>query len=290
MDFFLDSRYTKIIRESARWLETVSKSRSTYHIAKKAILVVSFGTSVNATREKTIDRIEADIQKSMPDRAFYRAWTSGMIIRKIEKRDGVHINTVEEAMEQMLSDGITDVIVQPTHVIRGIEYDQLKETVLEKGKEFEQVRIGTPLLTTSEDADADAVLQAVMAEIGAIGKEETVVFMGHGTPHDINSIYTELDQRLKELGYPQAFMGTVEAEPTLDTLLEKVKTLQVKRVILAPFMVVAGDHAMNDMAGDEDDSWKSTFEKAGYEVECILKGLGEYPAVRQIYVKHAMES
>ncbi len=259
-------------------------------MAKKAILVVSFGTSVNATREKTIDRIEADIQKSMPDRAFYRAWTSGMIIRKIEKRDGVHINTVEEAMEQMLSDGITDVIVQPTHVIRGIEYDQLKETVLEKGKEFEQVRIGTPLLTTSEDADADAVLQAVMAEIGSIGKEETVVFMGHGTPHDINSIYTELDQRLKELGYPQAFMGTVEAEPTLDTLLEKVKTLQVKRVILAPFMVVAGDHAMNDMAGDEDDSWKSTFEKAGYEVECILKGLGEYPAVRQIYVKHAMES
>ncbi len=257
-------------------------------MAKKAILVVSFGTSVNATREKTIDRIEADIQKSMPDRAFYRAWTSGMIIRKIEKRDGVHINTVEEAMEQMLSDGITDVIVQPTHVIRGIEYDQLKETVLEKGKEFEQVRIGTPLLTTSEDADA--VLQAVMAEIGAIGKEETVVFMGHGTPHDINSIYTELDQRLKELGYPQAFMGTVEAEPTLDTLLEKVKTLQVKRVILAPFMVVAGDHAMNDMAGDEDDSWKSTFEKAGYEVECILKGLGEYPAVRQIYVKHALEA
>lgn len=129
-----------------------------------------------------------------------------------------------------------------------------------------------------------------MAEIGSIGKEETVVFMGHGTPHDINSIYTELDQRLKELGYPQAFMGTVEAEPTLDTLLEKVKTLQVKRVILAPFMVVAGDHAMNDMAVDEDDSWKSTFEKAGYEVECILKGLGEYPAVRQIYVKHAMES
>ena len=164
-------------------------------MAKKAILVVSFGTSVNATREKTIDRIEADIQKAMPDRAFYRAWTSGMIIRKIEKRDDVHINTVEEAMEQMLSDGITDVIVQPTHVIRGIEYDQLKETVLEKGKEFEQVRIGTPLLTTSEGADA--VLQAVMAEIGTIEKEEAVVFMGHGTPHNSNSVYTELDQRLK---------------------------------------------------------------------------------------------
>ena len=257
-------------------------------MVKKAILVVSFGTSVNATREKTIDRIEADIQKSMPDRAFYRAWTSGMIIRKIEKRDGVHINTVEEAMEQMLSDGITDVIVQPTHVIRGIEYDQLMEKILSYTGKFEQIRIGTPLLTTSEDTDE--VLQAVMAEIGTSEKEEAVVFMGHGTPHDSNSIYTELDQRLKELGYPQAFMGTVEAEPTLDTLLEKVKTLQVKRVILAPFMVVAGDHAMNDMAGDEDDSWKSTFEKAGYEVECILKGLGEYPAVRQIYVKHAMEA
>ena len=164
-------------------------------MAKKAILVVSFGTSVNATREKTIDRIEADIQKAMPDRAFYRAWTSGMIIRKIEKRDDVHINTVEEAMEQMLLDGITDVIVQPTHVIRGIEYDQLKEAVLERRSQFEQVRIGTPLLTTSEDTDE--VLQAVMAEIGTIEKEEAVVFMGHGTPHNSNSVYTELDQRLK---------------------------------------------------------------------------------------------
>ena len=112
---------------------------------------MSFGTSVNATREKTIDRIEADIQKAMPDRAFYRAWTSGMIIRKIEKRDDVHINTVEEAMEQMLLDGITDVIVQPTHGIRGIEYDQLKEAVLERRSQFEQVRIGNSLLTTSED-------------------------------------------------------------------------------------------------------------------------------------------
>ena len=102
-------------------------------------------------------------------------------------------------------------------------------------------------------------------------------------------ISEELDQRLKELGYPQVFMGTVEAEPSLDTLLEKIQTLHVKRVILAPFMVVAGDHAINDMSGDEEDSWKSTFEKAGYEVECILKGLGEYPAVRQIYVKHALE-
>ena len=228
-------------------------------MAKKAILVVSFGTSVNATREKTIDRIEADIQKAMPDRVFYRAWTSGMIIRKIEKRDDVHINTVEEAMKQMLLDGITDVIVQPTHVIRGIEYDQLKEAVLERRSQFEQVRIGTPLLTTSEDTDE--VLQAVMAEIGTIEKEEAVVFM-----------------------------GTVEAEPSLDTLLEKIQTLHVKRVILAPFMVVAGDHAINDMSGDEEDSWKSTFEKAGYEVECILKGLGEYPAVRQIYVKHALEA
>ena len=255
---------------------------------EKAILVVSFGTSVNATREKTIDRIEADIQKVMPDRAFYRAWTSGMIIRKIEKRDDVHINTVEEAMKQMLLDGITDVIVQPTHVIRGIEYDQLKEAVLERSSQFEQVRIGTPLLTTSEDVDE--VIQAVMEEIGTIKKEEAVVFMGHGTPHDSNSIYTELDQRLKELGYPQVFMGTVEAEPSLDTLLEKIQTLHVKRVILAPFMVVAGDHAINDMSGDEDDSWKSTFEKAGYEVECILKGLGEYPAVRQIYVKHALKA
>ena len=247
-------------------------------MAKKAILVVSFGTSVNATREKTIDRIEADIQKAMPDRVFYRAWTSGMIIRKIEKRDDVHINTVEEAMKQMLLDGITDVIVQPTHVIRGIEYDQLKEAVLERRSQFEQVRIGTPLLTTSEDTDE--VLQAVMAEIGTIEKEEAVVFMGHGTTHESHAAYPALEYMFRDN----------DMNVSLDTLLEKIQTLHVKRVILAPFMVVAGDHAINDMSGDEEDSWKSTFEKAGYEVECILKGLGEYPAVRQIYVKHALEA
>ena len=178
--------------------------------SKKAILVVSFGTSYENTRKVTIDAIERDIADAFPACPTYRAWTSKMIISKLKKRDGIIINTVKEAMEQMLLDGITDVIVQPTHVIRGIEYDQLKEAVLERRSQFEQVRIGTPLLTTSEDTDE--VLQAVMAEIGTIEKEEAVVFMGHGTPHDSNSVYTELDQRLKELGYPQVFMGTVEAE------------------------------------------------------------------------------
>ena len=164
----------------------------------------------------------------------------------------------------------------------------LKEHLCLFADKFDKIQIGRPLLTFEEDYKA--CCDIVMKYAPAPKEETALVFMGHGTPHDSNSVYTELDQRLKELGYPQVFMGTVEAEPSLDTLLEKIQTLHVKRVILAPFMVVAGDHAINDMSGDEEDSWKSTFEKAGYEVECILKGLGEYPAVRQIYVKHALEA
>ena len=258
-------------------------------MAKKAILVVSFGTSVNATREKTIDRIEADIQKAMPDRAFYRAWTSGMIIRKIEKRDDVHINTVEEAMKQMLLDGITDVIVQPTHVIRGIEYDQLKEAVLERRSQFEQVQIGTPLLTTSEDTDE--VLQAVMAEIGTIEKEEAVVFMGHGTSHTAKISYSQMQSQMTALGYENVFIGTVEGEPedtSCENVIQAVKDAGYKKVILRPLMVVAGDHANNDMAGDDDDSWKSQFTASGNfdSIDTQIAGLGEIEAVQKLYVEH----
>ena len=180
------------------------------------------------------------------------------------------------------------MIVQPTHVIRGIEYDQLKEAVLERRSQFEQVQIGTPLLTTSEDTDE--VLQAVMAEIGTIEKEEAVVFMGHGTPHDSNSVYTELDQRLKKLGYPQVFMGTVEAEPTIQDLVKEVSAFQPSKIYMTPFMIVAGDHAHNDMAGDSPDSWVCQFENAGFEVCPIIKGLGEYPGIRRMYVEHAQKA
>jgi len=251
---------------------------------KKGILAVSFGTSVNETREKTIDAIENDFQKSFPDFQVYRAWTSKMIIKKLLKRDGVHIDTVTQAMEKMLSEGVTTLVVQPTHVINGVENDQMIKDVMAYQDQFEKIVFGSPLLTTEEDSKA--VIQAVMKEFSDFPSDEALVFMGHGTTHYANSIYAALDYRFKDMGYPNVFLGTVEAYPSLDTLLKLVNALGAKRVTLAPFMVVAGDHAINDMSSEDQDSWRSQFEAAGFEVNCILKGLGEYQEIRNLYIHH----
>ena len=242
---------------------------------KKAILVVSFGTSFHETREKTIDRIEADLAAACPEYTLYRAWTSKMIIAKLKKRDGIVVPTVSEAVDQMITDGIQELIVQPTHIINGIENDLMKE---------EKIAFGDPLLTTTEDNAA--VLQAVMSEFPAVGEDETLVFMGHGTTHYANTVYAALDYTFKDLGYPRSFLGTVEAYPSMESLKKQLRALAPKKVTLAPFMVVAGDHANNDMAGEDEDSWKRQFEAEGYQVSCVLKGLGEYPSVRKIYVAH----
>lgn len=251
---------------------------------KQAILAVSFGTSYSDTREKTIDRIEEDMRQAYPDDTVYRAWTSKMIIRKLRERDHMIVPTVPEALEQIKKDGVTDLIVQPTHIINGIENDQMKEEVLAQKGFFRSVRFGTPLLTTTEDNIA--VLTALMEEYEDIPKEDAIVFMGHGTTHHANAVYAALDYTLKDLGYPRAFMGTVEAYPSLIHIFRRLNETDVQRVHLVPFMLVAGDHANNDMASGDDDSWRSQFEAAGYEAVCHLKGLGEYEGIRKIYLKH----
>lgn len=255
---------------------------------KKGVLVVSFGTSVNETREKTIDVIEEDIRQAFPDCALYRAWTSGMIIRKLKKRDGVHIDTVTEAAERMLKDGITEVLVQPTHVINGVENDLMIQHMLAFQGRFDRIVFGSPLLTSEEDSEE--TVRALMAEFGGLGKEEALVFMGHGTTHYANSIYAALDYRFKDMGYPNVFLGTVEAYPSLETLMKLVHAYGAKKVTLAPFMVVAGDHAINDMSSNDEDSWRSQFEADGFQVSCVLKGLGEYEGIRKLYVKHLKEA
>ncbi len=251
---------------------------------KKGILTVSFGTSVNKTREKTIDAIELYIQKVFPDHILYRAWTSGMIIKKIKKRDGVHIDTVTEAMERMFSDGVARVVVQPTHVINGVENDRMIADALAFKERFHKIAFGTPLLTS--DGDFCAVIEAVMAEFKDLRQEEALVFMGHGTAHDANAVYGALDDKFKDMGYKNVFLGTVEAYPSMETLMELVRGYGARRVTLAPFMVVAGDHAVNDMSGRNADSWRSRFEAAGFEVRCVMKGLGEYEGIRKLYAKH----
>lgn len=255
--------------------------------SKKAILVVSFGTSYNTTREKTIDVIEKKIDEAFPEQKIYRAWTSKMIMAKLLKRDGIKINNVKEAMEQMRNDGITDVIVQPTHVINGIENDLMKEDALSYRDDFHSIAFGTPLLTSEQDS-LD-VIDAVVKEFSDLKDHEALVLMGHGTTHYANSIYAALDYTFKDKGYPNVHLGTVEAYPSMQTLLRMVKEQKPKKVKLAPFMIVAGDHARNDMAGDDPESWRCQFEAAGFEVECCLKGLGEYPAVQDIFIRHIRE-
>lgn len=251
---------------------------------RKAILVVSFGTSYETTRKVTIEAIENDIAAAYPDYRVYRAWTSKMIIAKLKKRDGIFIENVKEAMERMLEDGIEEVIVQPTHVTNGIENDLMTEDVLAYADRFSSITVSDPLLTSVEDNLA--VVDVVKEEFASLPDDTALVFMGHGTPHYVNSIYAAMDYTFKDQGKSNIFMGTVEAYPDLDAVMRNVEKSGLKKVLLAPFMIVAGDHANNDLAGDDEDSWKSQFLKAGYEVSTQLKGLGEYGGIRRIFVSH----
>lgn len=252
---------------------------------KTGVLVVSFGTSHNDTREKTIDAIEQLIADAYPDSRTYRAWTSGMIIRKLRERDGYEVDTVEQAMRRMQADGVTRIIVQPTHIVNGIENDRMKRDVLKYADQFGSIRFGTPLLT--EDADSETVVTGVMKEFPGLHPDTALIFMGHGTTHYANAIYAALDYKFKDMGYPNVFVGTVEAYPSMETLKKMVKEGGYCRVILTPFMIVAGEHAKNDMASDDSESWKGQFEAEGLEVSCVVKGLGEYGDIRQMFLKHA---
>lgn len=251
---------------------------------KKAILVVSFGTSYEKTRKATIEAIENEIANAYPAHRIYRAWTSKMIIAKLKKRDNIHVCTVKEAMEQMISDGITHVILQPTHVINGIENDLMKEDALSYQEHFRSIRFGDPLLTSQ--ADTQEIIHAVAQEFSYLKREEALVLMGHGTTHYANTVYAALDYAFKDFGYKNIFLGTVEAYPSMQSLLRLVREYQPSKIILAPFMIVAGDHARNDMAGDDPESWMCQFQREGYEAVPVLKGLGEYPLVRKMFLKH----
>ena len=254
----------------------------------RAILAVSFGTSYEAARKATIEKIEQDIAEAFPDYRIYRAWTSKMILSILKKRDNLIIPNVTEAMEQMLSDGIQDVIIQPTHILDGIENNIMKEEALAFRDSFHSITFGTPLISSREDAHA--VIGAVAEEFSEHLEDTALVLMGHGTSHRVNSVYAEIDSMFKEQGHSNIFLGTVEAEPTIQDLVREVCSYDPKKVVLAPFMIVAGDHAHNDMAGDEPDSWAYQFRQHNYEVQPVLKGLGEYPGIRSLFIDHVKQA
>ena len=254
------------------------------HQSPKAILVVSFGTSYEASRKATIEKIEQDIADAFPDYRIYHAWTSKFIISVLKKRDGIFIPTVCEAIEQMIHDGIRTLIVQPTHILDGIENNVMKEAVLSYKDSFDQIVFGSPLLATSEDETR--AIAAVTSEFKNLKETDALVLMGHGTTHQINTAYSELDRHFKSLGHSNVFIGTVEADPTIHDLVKEVTELHPTAIYLTPFMIVAGDHAHHDMAGDSPDSWVGQFHAAGFEVCPVIKGLGEYTGIRAIFIDH----
>ncbi len=252
----------------------------------QAILVVSFGTSYNESRKKNIGAIERTIAEEFPEYDICRAFTSRMIIDKLKKRDGLEIDSVNMALDRAIDHGVRKMIVQPTHLMNGYEYMKLVDILKGYENRFEKMMLGAPLLT--DDRDFDAVIQAITAVTASFDDGETAVcLMGHGTEAVSNRIYRELQEKLIAAGYENYYIGTVEEGPLVEELIHAINKKGIyQRVVLEPLMVVAGDHAHHDMGGDSEDSWKNRFESAGYKVECLLRGLGEIPEIRDIYVDH----
>lgn len=249
-----------------------------------ALLTVSFGTSYKETREKTIEAIEKDLQAAFAEAEVKRAFTSGMIIRRLRERDGMMIHNTEEAVAEICGQGYKNLLVQPTHIINGDEYEKMMSMLAPYADRFEQMVIGRPLLTDSNDYEQ--AVRIIMEENGDLGEDTALVLMGHGTGHFADAAYAALDYRFKAMGYPRVFVGTVEGYPELMDILPVLKQSGCKKVRLMPFMIVAGDHAINDMAGDDEDSWKNILKSEGFDVECVLKGLGEIEGIRQMYIQH----
>ena len=251
---------------------------------KPVILVVSFGTSYNETRVKTIDVIETAIGEKYPEYEIRRAFTSPTIIKKLAERDGLIIDNVTDAMERLVADGIKDVIIQPTLVIPGLEYDGIIAALRPFVDQFDSIRYGLPLLTS--DKDIEQIATVLIDNVRAYTDNSAVVFVGHGTSHDANMMYTKLEKSFKDMGYPNCFVGTVESGPTLEDVMSGIAKIDVDKAVLVPLMIVAGDHALNDVSGDDEDSWLNAFKAKGYAVECILKGLGEYDGIWNMFAQH----
>ena len=276
-------------------------------IGENELLVVSFGTSFNDSRAEDIGGIEKALQKAYPDWSVRRAFTAQIIINHVQARDGEKIDNMDQALQRAVDNGVKNLIVQPTHLMHGAEYDELSEAVASYSDKFESVSIAEPLLgevgsaDDSVNSDKEAVAKAVTAEavktagyesLDAAKEDGTAfVFMGHGTSHTAKISYSQMQNQMNALGYDNVFIGTVEGEPedtACEAVIEKIQEAGYKKVILRPLMVVAGDHANNDMAGDDDDSWKSQFEASGVfdSIETQIAGLGQIPVIQDLYVSH----
>ena len=279
--------------------------RNQDEIGENELLVVSFGTSYNDSRVADIKGIEDALQEAFPDWSVRRAFTAQIIINHVQARDGEKIDNMTQALDRAVANGVKNLVVQPTHLMHGAEYDEMCEAIDAYRDQFESVSIAEPMLgevgsdATVINADKEAVAKAITAAAVKDAGFESLdaakdagtafVFMGHGTAHVAKVTYSQMQTQMQNLGYENVFIGTVEGEPeetACEAVIEAVKAAGYTNVVLRPLMVVAGDHANNDMAGSEDDSWKTMFEAAGFNVDCQISGLGEIADVQALYVAH----
>ena len=281
--------------------------RNEDNIGDNELLVVSFGTSFKDSRVKDIKGIEDALQAAYPDWSVRRAFTAQIIINHVQARDGEKIDNMQQAMDRAVANGVKNLVVQPTHLMHGAEYDEMMEMIDDYRDKFESVAVAEPLLgevgadATVINEDKEAVAKAVTAEavatagydsVEAAAKDGTAfVFMGHGTSHTAKVSYSQMQTAMQTLGYDNVFIGTVEGEPestSCENVIEAVKAAGYTKVVLRPLMVVAGDHANNDMAGADEDSWLSQFEASGAfdSVDCQIAGLGGVADVEQLYIAH----
>lgn len=265
---------------------SLDDTRNQDEIGENELLVVSFGTSFNDNRRLTIGGIESAMEEAFPEYSVRRGFTSQIIIDHVNDRDNVKIDNVTEALDRAVDNGVKILVVQPTHLMNGFEYNDLVDEIAGYADSFENVAVGEPLLTSDEDFQT--VMDAIVKATAEYDDGKTAIcFMGHGTEADSNGVYAKMQTLLTDAGYDNYYVGTVEAEPSLDTVFDAVEAGEYDRVVLRPLMIVAGDHVNNDMAGDEEDTWKTKFAKAGYDVECVVEGLGQLPEIQQLLVKHA---
>ena len=284
---------------------SLDDARNQDEIGENELLVVSFGTSFNDSRVADIKGIEDALQAAYPDWSVRRAFTAQIIINHIQARDGEKIDNMTQALDRAVANGVKNLVVQPTHLMHGAEYDEMCEAIEAYKDQFESVSIAEPMLgevgsdATVINADKEAVAKAITAAaVSEAGFESleaakdagtAFVFMGHGTAHVAKVTYSQMQTQMQNLGYENVFIGTVEGEPeetSAEAVIEAVKAVGYTNVVLRPLMVVAGDHANNDMAGSDDDSWKTMFEAAGFTVDCQIHGLGEIADVQALYVAH----
>ena len=265
---------------------TLDNPRNQDEIGEKELLVVSFGTSYNDNRRLTIGAIENALEEAFPDFSVRRAFTSQIIIDHVSQRDGEGIDNVTQALDRAVENGVKTLVVQPTHLMSGYEYNDLADELAEYADAFESIAMGVPLLDTDDDflTVADALAKATEAYNDG---ETAICLMGHGTEAESNEVYAKMQTVMDKAGHENIFIGTVESTPSVEDVLAMVQAGNYKKVVLRPMMIVAGDHANNDMAGDEPDSWKSIFEAAGYEVTCVVEGLGSLGEIQSLIVQHA---